>query len=370
MDQIEIIDLAGDGATRGAKFGHARREDIRAWTADWLASLSAAGILNPTKYVEELVWDTGFLSAIREHTPDLLEEVEAISQAVGQPFALTLGAQLMDEEWAYRSVYLCRGEAGEKCSSIGIVARPGLTFIGQNMDLGRHTDGHQVMLRVAPEQGLPGAMIFTVGNMIGLMGVNSRGLGLCLNSIPQLGAQTKGVPVAFMVRKILQSASLQDAVKVIEETPHATAQHYLIADSNEVRSFEVSPDEVCEYLPPGAVGILHTNHVLGEIASRVEAVAERSSTVVRLASLTSRLFPKNVTLTNVVEALLSRDDPEFPVCRDGDLDGVDPIGFTAGSMVSALEQDRTQIASLVSAGPPCRSGYTEVNLDRDDRGGF
>jgi hypothetical protein len=153
---------------------------------------------------------------------------------------------------------------------------------------------------------------------------------------------------------------------VIEEIPHATAQHYLVADWNRVRSFEVSPEEVREYLPQGAVGILHTNHVLGDMAGRLQRVAERSSTVARLTSLTLRLVRSNVSFTDVVEALVSRDDPEFPVCRDGGLDGLDPIGFTTGSMVSTLEQGRTQIQSLVSAGPPCRSGYAEVQLDRSD----
>jgi len=145
---------------------------------------------------------TDFLTAIRKHAPDLLEEVRGIAVGAIQPVELLLASQFMDEEWAYRR-RLQAAETPEKCSSVA-VTRSGLTWIGQNMDLGDYTDGHQVLTRIAPSGVEAGALIFTIGGMIGLMGVNSRGVGVCVNFLPQLANSPQGLPVAFVIRRLLQ----------------------------------------------------------------------------------------------------------------------------------------------------------------------
>ena len=76
---IEIIDLAGDAQTRGRAFGTARHLQIQACMSDWLNSLRIGGIADPQPYIAGMLRDTDFLTAIRKHTPDLLEEVQGIA---------------------------------------------------------------------------------------------------------------------------------------------------------------------------------------------------------------------------------------------------------------------------------------------------
>lgn len=364
---IEIIDLAGDAYTRGKAFGAVRQQQIQLYISDWLESLRTAGIADPQTYIAGMLSDTDFLPAIHAHAPELLDEVRGIASGAKQPQDIVLAAQLMDEEWAYRPSFLSRAEALQKCSAVAIRARKGTTWIGQNMDLGGYTDGHQILLRLAPHASEPGALIFTIGGMIGLLGVNARGVGVCVNSLPQLPSAPHGLPVAFVIRKLLKAQSVAEAVQMVHAVRHATGQHYLIADSTSIRSFEASPAGVLEYRSPDASRVLHTNHPLAEDKQAAANASDQTNTVARLRSLTQRLMIGEPDLDAIKAALSSSDNPEHPICRVPTAHGAvhsaaSTICFTTGSMISALQQDSQTVDSWVSAGPPSLRGYTQVHL--------
>lgn len=362
---VTVVDVAGDARTRGKIFGEIRRHQINAWIVDWLGSLRANGIADPQEYIDAMLRETDFLTAIREHTPDVLEEVLGISEAAGQSIQLLLAAQFMDEEWAFRLRYNSKNAAVEKCSSLAIKAQKDSTWIGQNMDLGRQTDGHQVVLRIAPAMDRPGALVFTIGGMIGLMGVNSRGVGLCVNSLRGLPSAHQGLPVAFVIRRLLQTESVDAASAMLRMVPHATSQHYLIADPNNIRSFEVSATEIVEYRSADPCRVLHTNHTLADEDVGTMSMSSQIDSVARLHALRSRLMSGHVCINTIKAALSSSDDVEHPVCKAAPLNSLnDAIGFTTGSMISLLQHKSPTIASWISCGPPCRRGYVAVHLRR------
>lgn len=361
---IDIVDLKGVGFARGEVYGNMRRSQIERFLIDWLESLGAAGVGNPQLYLSKMLEATGFSNAIDEHSPELLEEVRGIAAGAAVPLELVLASQFMDEEWAYRVHFLRAPESPPKCSSVAIHARDGLTWIGQNMDLGSYTDGHQVLMRTAPEGRVPGTLIFTIGSMIGLLGVNSRGLAVCVNALPQLPAARQGLPVAFVVRRLLTAEDAAEAARMIHTFPHSTGQHYLIADSNSIRSFEASPAEVLEYHSPNPSRILRTNHPLTGTLAR--AFPEAVNSMARLRSLTARLMDGQPDLETVKASLSSCDDAANPVSRAlrGGQASQGPTSFTTGSMVSALQQDSAVVDSWVSSGPPHLRPYARVQLPK------
>jgi predicted choloylglycine hydrolase len=363
-----VVEVAGDSYARGRAFGTARCQQIECFISAWLNSLQTAGVEDPHRYIATLLRESDFLSAIREYTPDLFEEVTGIALGADQPIDLVLASQLMDEEWAYRRTALRRGEAMQKCSSIAIASNDGPTWIGQNMDLGGHTDGHQMLLRIAPPGAEPGALVFTVGGMIGLMGVNTRGVAVCVNALPQLPASRSGLPVAFMIRKLLQAESVPQAVDFVRTAPHATGQHYLIADATAICSFEASVAGVVEYGSPVPARVLHTNHPLLARAAETSAWMDYTDSVARLKSLSDRLMVGEPKLDAIKAALSSFDDPEHPVCRvlnRRQTHGAPgTMNFTTGSMISEVWKDSPVIDIYVSAGPPSVSGFTHIELAR------
>jgi isopenicillin-N N-acyltransferase-like protein len=370
---IEIINLAGDAFTRGISFGSARQREIHAFIRDWLESLRAVGIASPETYIAEMLRDTDFLTAIRQFTPALLEEVRGIAVGAKQPMELLLASQFMDEEWAYRPRILAFAETPLKCSSAAIVSRGGPTWIGQNMDLGGYTDGHQVLMRIAPQGAEPAALVFTIGGMIGLMGVNGRGVGVCVNALPQLPHSERGLPVAFMIRRLLQESSASAAARVVSTLPHASGQNYVIADTRSARSFEASAVGTVEYQSPDPSKVLHTNHPLAAVAVDLAARTENVDSVARLRALTDRLMNGDPDLDAIKEALCSSDDRDHPVCklrsagqRVSSATGM--ASFTTGSMISALDAASPMVDAWVTAGPPSLRGYARVRLPKGVKG--
>ena len=89
------------------------------------------------------------------------------------------------------------------------------------MDLGGYTEVSRRCWRPGPQGASPSALVFTVAGMIGLMGVVT-GVALCVNSLPQLPSAPGGLPVAFVLRRLLQARSLAEADLVLS-LPHATS---------------------------------------------------------------------------------------------------------------------------------------------------
>ncbi|MGZ6016026.1 MAG: C45 family autoproteolytic acyltransferase/hydrolase [Phenylobacterium sp.] len=350
-DDLVPVRLHGAPFERGQAQGRALAGKIHAHLQAWLGALGEAGVGDPHAYVADMPATTDFLTAIRRHTPDLLEEVEGLAVGAEAPFDLVLALQLLDEEWAHRVRTRQSRERLEKCSSVAIATATG-AWIGQTMDLGTYTDGAQAALAIDTEAGRPAALVFTVAGMIGLMGVNAAGVGVCVNSLPQLASAPQGLPVAFVLRRLLQSASLGEAADLVRSLPHATNQHYLIAAPGGVRSFEASAEGVVEYRSPQSDRVLHTNHPLAAPGADDDAGYLENSRA-RLAALAARLSDGAASFEAIAGALSSCDDPRHPVCRSAGSSAL--AAFTTGSMISALAADG--VTAWISPGPPREAGY-------------
>jgi hypothetical protein len=362
MKPIVVLNLVGDPYSRGRQFGSSRGMHIRLFLRDWLQWLGRLGVPDPQEYALGMLQATRFRQCILEHAGELLKEVNGIADGADVSRDLLLAAQLMDEEWAYRPEGLRHAEGMQKCSSVALRTRVGRTWIGQNMDLGGYTDGHQLALRISSSAYEREMLIFTIGGMIALMGVNGKGMGVCVNSLPQLPSARDGLPVAFVIRKLLQEDTVATAARLLATLPHSTGQHYLLADSAELRSFEVSSASVTEYSPADPMCILHTNHPL--VGATVNTVAARyqANSLARLRSLQMRLTAEDPTLGKIKAALSSHDDVEFPICRPSPADHPQEspsATFTTGSMISELGNGKA-LESWMSAGPPCSRGYTRI----------
>src|SRR5262249_54857113 len=145
----------------------------------------------------------------------------------------------------------------------------------------------------------------------------------------------QGLPVAFVLRRLLQARTLAEAVTLVTTLPHATNQHYLIGAPEGVRSFEASASDVVEHLPATPGRVLHTNHPLTAAATEPHPERHRVNSVARLKSLQGRLASGEPDLATLQAALSSCDDAAHPVCRLRDERNL-AIGFTTGAIISCL----------------------------------
>jgi isopenicillin-N N-acyltransferase like protein len=269
-----LVDVEGDGAARGAIHGEALRSLIADGFERWRQHIGERTGRDPDGYIADFLSATDFVRTVTTVSADLYAEVIAIARASNQPAGHVLAYNFMDEEWRYG-----RDVAGG-CSVIGARVGPEDTVIlAQNMDLPLSMDGSQALLRIAAGGDRPEQLVPTAAGMIGLFGVNAAGVACCVNTLSALPSRRAGLPVAFVIRQVLTYRDATSAAGFLASVPHASGQHYAIADRGGLRGYECSAER-CAAGPADGT-LLHTNHPLwwaGDAASpgRAGAAAARA----------------------------------------------------------------------------------------------
>ena len=206
---------------------------------------------------------TNFEPAIKTWTPELFDELRGISESTGQSFKDVLCFQLVDEFW----VYLDKLQNPEyhHCSGIGIAATNSHpAYIAQNMDFENYMNGYQVLFHISSYNNEPEQYLLSCAGLIALNGINSNGIGVCVNTLMQLEASSDGLPVACVIRGILSKQDGASALKFIKTIKHASGQNYIIGTVDSVYDFEASANKVVRFLPDtnNTLLVYHTNHPL------------------------------------------------------------------------------------------------------------
>ena len=265
-----IVECAGDARAIGRAHGEGARALIQAGLERWRDAVGRSTGIPVSKYVPALVGGTGLMATTQRILPDLVTELEGIAEGADADFGEIAAYNLMDEQWWFDAGIAAVGEPG--CSVIGARLTDSGTVLAQNMDLPGFMDGSQLMLHIHPDSG-PAAYVLTAAGMVGLTGMNSAGLGVCVNTLLMLNHRADGLPVAAVLRGLLACQSLAEAERFLTSVPHASGQHYALADRTGLRSFECSAAGASASAPAGADRVLHTNHPL---ASRdLDPAAER-----------------------------------------------------------------------------------------------
>ena len=277
---LTVVTCAGGLRERGEQHGEALRDPIAAGLARWAAAIAAAHGIDPDVYIAAFVRGTDFLPAIRRWTPDLMAEIDGIARGADQPWEWIYAYNLLDEEWTWARGR--RAGTAPGCTVAGFAPDGETPILAQTMDIDSFHDGTQALLRIAPDDG-PDLLMFTHAGMIGLTGCNAAGLALVVNNLDVLPASPTGLPVAFVLRGILERRTLAEAVDFACAIPHATGQHYGLAAPEGLASVEAWATGVVVAQNPGS-GLLHTNHPLhtNETVGDPEPRYERTRTRQRL----------------------------------------------------------------------------------------
>jgi isopenicillin-N N-acyltransferase like protein len=341
-----IVECRGDGRERGRAHGEALRERIGALLERWDAGVAARLGRPAQTLVSGLVETTGFVAAIERHTPDLLDEVRGIAEGAGVAFDRVLALNLMDEEWWFTAP----SEPRDACTLIAVGPAQGRpTVLAQNMDLPEVMDGAQAILRYGDGAGR-GGTVLTAAGMIGLTGVSSAGLGVCVNTLAMLNHSREGLPVAFVMRGALAADSVARAAEFLARVPHASGQHYALADPTEVAGYECSAAGAVRS-DRGGGRFCHTNHPLASTDLDPAVPAEgREDSHVRLGAIES-VAGDVATGADCERALADR---EAPLCV---IPEPDRPWITFGSIWAELgDAPRVRIAP----GPPDRTAWVDA----------
>jgi len=361
--ELREITLTGTGYELGLQHGKLFKKEIGELFTKWKKYTTETMGRDANQVFSEFIQYANFNAAIEKWTPDLYEEIRGIADGSGQTMNDVMVFNLLDEFWVYQD-----NLSNHHCSGIGVPARNGNSgYIAQNMDIESYSDGYQVLMRLTKTEKRPEQLILTEPGLIALNGMNEKGIGACMNTLMQLKASSTGLPVAFIVREILNSTDKEELLQFIQSVPHASGQNYIIGIRGEVYDFEASANKVTRFDPKNANGtIYHTNHPLAnddvkdwfkklDPANNDGIDPAKSNSHIRLTAVQKRV--KDASSVNdivIKEALRSKDDKDNPVCRQPKNGG-----FTFGSVIMTL----TGSPFLqVTAGPPDESEYKKVEF--------
>jgi len=358
-----VLDLTGTPYERGVQHGQALREAIHKSVAIWKGNLQSTFKIDGDTFVTKFLAETNYSPAIKKWTPDLLEEVRGISDGAQIDFNTILVFQLMDEYWVNGPEIT----AEQHCSAMGIAgAANHPTIVAQNMDLENFRDGFQTILHIREASGLEEFVLSQPG-LIAFNGMNNRGVGVNTNTVGQLARSRDGLPVAFVVRGILQRNTYEDVASFLKTVHHASGQSYTIGASGRVGYFEASSHDVVEVAATSSGRfVYHTNHPLANHDYSPEGTREMTSpneadnSHTRYLSLQKRLStgPGNDIIQLIENTLRSHDSEQNPICREW---SEKPDSFSYSSTIMILSGDSHLLAS---PGPPDRYPYEEFRFSQ------
>jgi len=319
----------------------------------WRASLTLRFGVHPDSFIEKFLAETRFVDSIRRWCPAQLDEIEGIAEGSGRPLAETLAFQFMDEEWWFGALRFPKSTApAESCSVIASRAHDGHPpILAQNMDLRAYLDGGQAIISTTRDNG-PRTTVMTICGMLGLCGANDAGLGVAVNTLWQLRSAPDGLPVACVMREILEHRDVAAATSWIRKPKHASGQSYVIGNPDGFASFEASAAGVDEVQWERSPSYVHTNHPLcGNVRVR-RAEQDSRGRYKTLCDLTTDKF---MTVEEVRSALSSREGAH-PI-------SVRPVADdpTSTMTFASIIMELTHLPTIqMTGGPPCSSSFQKI----------
>jgi predicted choloylglycine hydrolase len=301
LPSARTVVLEGSGFDRGVTHGESLRPLIADVLDRWRANLAERHRVAPHDFVRQFLAGTGHRNRVEDLCPDLAAEVRGIATGATQDVDEIWAYNFMDEEWWFQPT---AAEVGCSVVATPVTSSAGrATLLAQNMDLPAWMDGSQAVLQIR-EGEAPDQIVATAAGMIGLIGANSAGLGLCVNTLLQLDRSADGLPVAFVVREVLRRGTVTEAAAFLSTVPHASGQHYVLADGAHVRAFECSARGCVE--GPASDELLHTNHPLWSSHLRDPQPTDRESEA-RAANSAARLAALRTGMPGVRSSRTARE---------------------------------------------------------------
>lgn len=151
-----------------------------------------------------------------------------------------------------------------------------------------------VVLKINQES-FPTIKMVTEAGILGKIGLNSAGVGVCLNAIRTKGLDVSRMPVHLGLRTVLECTSAKEAVEKLEAAGMAASAHMLIGDSSgEAIGLEFTKTTFAKLRKNQLGVIVHSNHLLVDHEGLKEPVWIKDSPVrfERMTALTQKFDGK------------------------------------------------------------------------------
>ena len=248
MGGFPLITMEGEAFDRGRQYGEGAAAAIRQNAAVYLdliefqaglergAALGAADAFGPI---------------LDRYVPELLQEMRGIAAGAGCDLVEILLINARSE--------LMIG--GDECTALAAapeITEQGRVLLGQNWDWYPAVKPEPVLLQIR-QPDKPDILTLVEAGQVAKVGLNSAGLGVCLNFLSHAD-RGMGVPVHAILRRMLESAHLGQAIHAAYGVPRGGAANVLLAHAEgEILDLELTARDA-DFLYGDDGWLVHANH--------------------------------------------------------------------------------------------------------------
>jgi isopenicillin-N N-acyltransferase-like protein len=135
------------------------------------------------------------------------------------------------------------------------------SYLAQNWDWMDEQAQNLIQLTI-DQPGKPTIKMITEAGLIGKIGLNSAGVGVCLNAIKAKGMDPRRIPCHLGLRMVLESSSREEAVQSLSKHGVASSCHMLVGDATGGVGLEWSSKDLRKIEMNASEQVFHTNHYL------------------------------------------------------------------------------------------------------------
>ena len=152
-----------------------------------------------------------------QHDPEVLTRI-GVADGADVPYLSILAMNVRTE--------VAFGLARDGCTAV-FCKTDAASFLAQNWDWQEEQQKNLINLNISQE-GKPAISMITEAGIIGKIGLNSRGVGVCLNAIKASGVAIQRLPCHLALRTCLESTSTGEAVVALKKAGVASACHIMV----------------------------------------------------------------------------------------------------------------------------------------------
>jgi isopenicillin-N N-acyltransferase-like protein len=352
-----FIQLEGSPFERGRIYGKECSNLIRKGISNYSFMFES---FSGMSWVEAKERAKSYIPFITEYSPQLIEEMKGIAEGANLHFDDIVTLNSRSE--------IVPDNTLDGCTAFGVsssVSKDGVAYVCQNWDWIRRQGDTLVILQIKQEEPLPQLLLIAEAGIISGKGLNSAGIGVCFNAL-STGKGKPGVPIHILLREIMSSPTLGDAVEAVARAERASSGNFLVGTAEgEIINIESAPSDFgVLYAEKGYLA--HTNHFL----SPNIICKEKDHGKVILPDTFHRLGRINVLLNENVDSVDQKlcqrflsDHKNAPdaICRHED--PRDPEGKQLASVYSII-MNLMERTLWISDSNPCTSEFCSYSFKK------
>ena len=353
--RFPVLEVSGTPREMGRQLGEAMRDELRGLIEIIVERINKGrpGRLAFT-YEQGLEVAAASVAPAEAYAPHLVEELRGVAEAGGvsleQVMLINVRNQIATAlEGACTSVAV---EAGASSTGTGMVA--------QNWDNDPAADPFSLVLTRRPDNG-PAHLNFTQPGVIGYMGLNEPGIGICVNTLPA-PALGRGVPWYFQLRSIYEESGLDGAVAQVARADLAISINAAMMTPEGAADIEATASDLRVLRANERGTLVHTNHCvhadLVPINDDFPELIESGPRLRRSEALLAKM-DSPVSLDDLKRLLSDHDGFPRSICRHPNDDPETGFWRSVVSMILEPSEGRMHL----SRGNPCERPFEVYALD-------